>query len=180
MKFLISLSIMLGIAAMTGCAQSPLSPKGDAIFYALQADSMMNTWRYECSTVSSRAEFEADVARAEWWRRNKETVQAADYGLGYNVLAISDDRVSTGARMAMGMTLEIQQRSEALVNEKLNNTSDKEALCIKVLGQYREGTWDIKGPEEMEDLLMKMKQESNNNQEALEVRRGMIEKATGV
>jgi len=163
----------------SGCAQTQLSPKGDAIFYALQADTMMNTWRYECAEVSSRANYTAQAARTDWWRRNGELVKGADFGLAYNMVTVTDTRQDTGARVAMALTWEVQERAQALVTEKLNKASDKEALCLEILGEYRQGDWDIKGSEEMRQALMSMKEDAKTSEDVLALRRGMIEKATG-
>ena len=174
--------LFLSLAAalvMTGCAQSQLSPEGDAIFYALQADTMMNMWGRECGEVSGRANYVAESARADWWRRNGEFVKGADFGLAYNMVTVTDERVETGARMAMAMTWEVQKRAENTVVKRLDGASDKEKLCLKVLGEYSKGKWDIEGSEEMQSTLLDLKSMSVERKDDFDLRRGMIETSTG-
>jgi len=174
------LLLTAGLAGLvTGCAQSPLSPKGEAVFYALQADTMMNTWRYECAEVSSKANYVSQVARNEWWNRNGSLVEGADFGLAYNLVTVTDTRVDTGARVAMGLTFEVQERAQTLVREKLKKASDKEALCVEVLSDYRSGKWDLNGSEEIRGALERMKLESVAEWSEYNVRRGIVEKASG-
>ena len=164
---------------MTGCAQSQLSPEGDAIFYALQADTMMNMWRRECGEVSGRASHVAENARTDWWRRNGELVKGADFGLAYNMVVVADERVETGARVAMAMTWEVQKRAENTVLKRLDSASDKEKLCLKILNEYSKGKWDIKGSEEMESTLLELKNMSTEREDDFDIRRGMVEINTG-
>lgn len=171
--------MLVAAAFMGGCAQTPqLSPKGDAIFYALQADTMMNTWRYECAQVSSRANYLAESARTDWWRRNGNLVEAADFGLAYNMITVTDKRQDTGARLAMALTWEVQERANTLVTKKLEGSDDKDALCNKVLSDYRKGDWDIKGSEEIQSALQSLKQQSVEQQDDFEMKRGSIEANT--
>jgi hypothetical protein len=172
-------SVVAASVALTGCATNSLSPKGDAVFYALQADAMMNTWRYECAAVSARANYAADAARADWWQRNKATVEAADFGLAYNLVAVTDTRLDTGARLAMSLTQEVQERAEQTVNKKLDEASDKEALCLEVLGQYQAGKWDIKGSDEIQGALWSLKASAERNKERYRQRKGMVDTAAG-
>lgn len=171
---------LLAAAFIGGCAQTPqLSAKGDAIFYALQADTMMNTWRYECAKVSSRANYLAESARTDWWRRNGNLVEAADFGLAYNLVTVTDTRQDTGARVAMALTWEVQERATELVSKKLNSAEDKDALCAKILADYRKGDWDIKGSEAIQTALQSMKQQANTDREDYDLKRGRIEAKTG-
>lgn len=171
--------MLISAAFMGGCAQAPqLSPKGDAIFYALQADTMMNTWRYECAQVSSRTNYLAESARADWWRRNGNLVEAADFGLAYNMVTVTDERQDTGARVAMALTWEVQERAAALVTKKLSSTDDKDAMCAKILADYRKGDWDIKGSEEIQIALKSMKAQSIEQRDDYDLKRGRIEAKT--
>lgn len=171
--------MLISAVAIGGCAQAPqLSPKGDAIFYALQADTMMNTWRYECGQVSSRANYLAESARTDWWRRNGSLVEAADFGLAYNMVTVTDTRQDTGARLAMALTWEVQERANALVDKKLSNADDKDALCNQILSDYRQGSWDIKGSEEIQAALQSMKKASVEQRDDYDLKRGRIEAKT--
>ncbi len=172
-------SVFAVAAFLTGCASNQLSPKGDAIFYALQADTMMNTWRYECAAVSGRANYAAETARADWWQRNGDAVEAADFGLAYNLITVTDTRLDTGARVAMGLTWEVQERAVQTVRNKLDGASDKEALCVKVLGEYQSGEWDIKGSEEIQQALVSLEATAASEQDTYRERKGMVETATG-
>lgn len=172
-------SLLLATLFLTGCASSQLSPKGDAIFYALQADTMMNTWRYECAQVSGRANYAAEAARADWWQRNGDKVEAADFGLAYNLVTVTDTRIDTGARVAMGLTMEVQERAMTTVRNKLEGTSDKESLCVDTLEDYREGKWDIKGSEEIEAALESLEKTAVADREDFKLRKSMVETATG-
>lgn len=175
-KFIV---ILIAVAFMGGCAQAPqLSPKGDAIFYALQADTMMNTWRYECAQVSSRANYLAESARTDWWRRNGKLVEGADFGLAYNMVSVTDTRQDTGARLAMALTWEVQERAAALVTKKLESSDDKDALCTQILSDYRNGGWDIKGSEAIQAALKSMQKQSLKQRDDYDLKRGRIEAAT--
>ena len=178
MKKLILIS--LAVLWVTGCAQQPLSKKGTVAFNVLQADAMMNTWRYECSQVSSRARQVSETTRDAWWGRNGDKVRSADFGLAYNIMGVSDERVSTGARMAMGLTWEVQERATRTVQDKLEGTSDKEGLCLKIMSQYRNGDWDIKGSEEMNQMLAAMRNDAGAQAEDRRIRESMIKASTGV
>jgi len=173
------LSMVAAATFLTGCASNQLSPKGDAIFYALQADTMMNTWRYECAAVSGRANYAAETARADWWQRNGDAVEAADFGLAYNLITVTDTRLDTGARVAMGLTWEVQERAVQTVRNKLEGASDKEALCVKILGEYQAGEWDIKGSEEIQQALSSLEATAAKEQGTYRERKGMVETSTG-
>ena len=174
--------ILLSLSAMlaTGCAQTQLSEKGTVAFDVLQADAMMNTWRYECAQVSSRARQVSEVTRDEWWARNGEKVRSADFGLAYNIMGVTDERVSTGARMAMAVTWEVQNRANTTVRDKLESSSDKEALCLKIMSQYSDGDWDIRGSEEMNQMLVAMRNDASARAMDQKVRESMVKAATGV
>ena len=178
MKKLILLSLTALLA--TGCAQNQLSEKGTVAFDVLQADAMMNTWRYECSQVSSRARQVAETTRDEWWGRNSDKVRSADFGLASNIMGVSDERISTGARMAMGVTWEIQERAVNTVRAKIEDSSDKEGLCLKIMSQYRNGDWDIRGSEEMNEMLASMRNNASAQSADKKVRESMIKASTGV
>ncbi len=173
------LSMVAAATFLTGCASNQLSPKGDAIFYALQADTMMNTWRYECAAVSGRANYAAETARADWWQRNGDAVEAADFGLAYNLITVTDTRLDTGARVAMGLTWEVQERAVQTVRNKLEGASDKEDLCVKILGEYQAGEWDIKGSEEIQQALSSLEATAAKEQDTYRERKGMVETSTG-
>lgn len=173
------LPLAIVLLFLTGCATSSLSTKGDAVVYALQADAVMNTWRYECTRVSSRTRIAAESARSAWWQRNRELVEAADFGLAYNILAVTDSRVDSGARLAMSLVQEVQGGASKDVGDKLTSTVDKESLCLEVLEDYEIGERDIEGSEEIQRALSELRVSAERNQERYRQRKGMVDVAAG-
>lgn len=172
---------IVAVFLMQGCAQKPLSPKGEAVFYALQADTMLRTWVSQCRDVSPRARQAGLTARNNWWERNGPFVEGADFGLAYNIVTVTDTRAETGARLAMAMTWEVTERAEETVTklmEKAGDDEGREELCIKILGQYNQGKWDLHGSDETYNELVTLQRRSVNDAEKLDLRRGMVELKT--
>lgn len=162
---------------VASCSQSPvipLSEKNSVIYDALYADALMNTWRYQCSEVSTRTHYAAREARAAWWQRNGEYIKSADFGLSYNIVTVTDDRIETGARLAMAMMWDIRTRSSKAVSDSLANKSNKETICLNTLEEYKKGKKDISANPQMSALLSDLKRYSQENQQDMDLRRAKI------
>lgn len=177
--FISRAAVAAGLLTLVGCASSPLSPKGDAIYDALQADTRMRTWADSCSEVSARAEKAADVARTAWWRRNGNLVESADYGLAWDMVTVTDKRQHTGARVAMALTWGVVETAEAEVNAALASTSNRESVCLSELDRYKAGDYDLSDRETTYQQLLELQHFKDMKGDALMLRKASIERQTG-
>ncbi|MAK92138.1 MAG: hypothetical protein CMI03_01055 [Oceanospirillaceae bacterium] len=170
------LAAMLGLH---GCASSPLSPTGEAVYYALQTDTTLRAWADACSDVSARAGQAAFTAEKNWWKRNGAMVEGADFGLAYDIINVTDTRVETGARVAMALTWQVVETAEAEVNDMLASASNKEDLCLRVLDQYNEGQRDLRGDDKVYQSLVDLQRRSQQQGEDLEIKRAAVSVEAG-
>lgn len=178
-KILISwLLVTCLVACSSKPTMIPLSGKNEVIYNTLYADAMMNTWRYECSQVSTRSNYLSQEARTSWWQRNGELVKSADFGLAYNIVTVTDSRADTGAKLAMSIMWDIRSKSQQAVADKLSGKSNQEAICLDILNNYKKGKWDIKGDQETQSLLNGMKAYAEENKNKMDLRRAMISSST--
>ncbi|KZZ51068.1 hypothetical protein A3759_00295 [Thalassolituus sp. HI0120] len=176
MRFIISMFLLsLGLV---GCSSNPLSPTGEAVYYALQTDTSLRSWVDACYDVSSETKQEALRTQRNWWKRNGAFVEGADFGLAYNIIKVTDDRAETGARMAMALTWQVVETAEQEVNELMTGASDKEDLCLRVLERYNEGEMDLRGNEELYQGLVKLQRRAQSQGKDLAMKRASIEKRT--
>ena len=158
--------LILGVLALTLAACSGVSrtPDEQAISYALVNDVAVRKLTDECSNVSIQAKQAAWRGYRSWWKRNKTLVEAADYGLSYNLVTLTNDRLETGARYAMGLTFDIVAEAEQRVAELLEG-GNKEETCMDVMGEYRDGGMDLREDEEMYAHLVRIQQAAENQGE---------------
>ncbi|MCH2039273.1 MAG: hypothetical protein MK185_01385 [Saccharospirillaceae bacterium] len=176
MRFIISMFLLsLGLV---GCSSNPLSPTGEAVYYALQTDTSLRSWVDACYDVSSETKQEALRTQRNWWKRNGAFVEGADFGLAYDIIKVTDDRAETGARMAMALTWQVVETAEQEVNELMTGASDKEDLCLRVLERYNEGEMDLRGNEELYQGLVKLQRRAQSQGKDLAMKRASIEKRT--
>src|SRR5690554_8062217 len=106
------LALFMASAFLLGCSSTPLSLKGEAVYYALETDTLLRTWEESCKEVNLDVKQKALLTRQNWWQRNGTFVEAADFGLAYDMIQISGDRPETGARLALAVTWDIVENAE--------------------------------------------------------------------
>lgn len=150
--------------SLAACSGVNRTPDEQAIAYALVNDVAVRKLTDECSNVSIQAKQAAWRGYRSWWKRNKTLVEAADYGLSYNLVTLTNDRIETGARYAMGLTFDIVAEAEQRVGELLEG-GNKEETCLDVMGEYRDGSMDLREDEEMYEHLVRIQQAAESNAE---------------
>lgn len=129
---------------LVGCSSAPtvVSPVGLAAYETLAADTQLRYWVDACQKQNSTLRQQAQSTYQSWWQRNASYIEAADFGLAYGILRVTEDRVDTGARLAMGMTWNMTEQAELdLVRRFVPENADK--ICSEVLTQYQRGDFDI-------------------------------------
>ncbi|MFK4752155.1 hypothetical protein [Oceanobacter antarcticus] len=167
------------LAGLSGCASSPLSAKGDAIYDALALDTRLRTWADSCSKVSYKADKAAQLARQNWWSRNGNLVESADYGLAYDLVTVTDTRQPTGARLAMALTWGIVESAEQEVNAALANNAERESSCLQVLEEFDRGDLDLADREATYKALLELQHHKDMQGDALLLKQAAVEKQTG-
>src|SRR5690554_7057864 len=71
------LALFMASAFLLGCSSTPLSPKGEAVYYALETDTLLRTWEESCKEVNLDVKQKALLTRQNWWQRNGTFVEAA-------------------------------------------------------------------------------------------------------
>ncbi len=150
--------IILSLLALAACSGVSRAPQEKAISYALVSDVAVRKLTDQCSKVSVAAKQAALRGYRSWWKRNGNLVEAADYGLSYNLVTLTNDRQETGARYAMGLTFDIVSEAEQRVADLLSD-GDKEDTCLSMMSEYRDGEMDLSEDSELFELLVKLQQE---------------------
>ncbi len=166
--------IGLCLLALAACSGVSRTPQEQAISYALVSDVIVRKLTDECGKVSVTAKQAAWRGYRSWWKRNGNLVEAADYGLSYNLVTLTDDRQETGARYAMGLTFDIVAEAEQRVAELLHN-GDKEETCLDVMADYRDGEMDLGEETNLYELLVGLQQEQETKGTDLALRISRIE-----
>lgn len=162
---------------LTACSGVSRTPQEQAISYALVNDVTVRQLTDQCSNVSIAAKQSAWRGYRSWWTRNGNLVEAADYGLSYNLVTLTDDRQETGARLAMGLTFDIVAQAQQQV-DKLLNVSDKEEACIDIMSEYRDGKMDLREDQNLYPLLVTLQQQQQQQGEDLFLKIATIEDKT--
>ena len=152
------LILILSVFNLAACSGVSRTPDEQAISYALVNDVVVRKLTEECSRVSVTAKQAAWRGYRSWWKRNGSLVEAADYGLSYNLVTLTGDRLETGARYAMGLTFDIVAEAEQQVAELLEG-GDKEDTCLDIMGNYRDGELDLREDTNLYGLLVNLQQE---------------------
>ena len=171
MKQLLIIMMVLGLAACSGVERTP---QEQAINYALVNDVTVRKLTDACGKVSVSASQAAWRGYRSWWKRNGNLVEAADYGLSYNLVTLTNDRLETGARYAMGLTFDIVAEAEQRVADLLAG-SNKEDACLEVMSEYRDGSMDLQEDDEMYGLLVKLQHQQENKGQDLALKISKIE-----
>lgn len=166
--------ILIAALALVGCSGIDRTPDEQAISYALVNDVTVRKLKDQCAQVSQSANQAAWRGYRSWWKRNGNLVEAADYGLSYNLVTLTDNRLETGARYAMGLTFDIVAEAEQRVAELLDG-GNKESTCIDVMAEYQDGSMDLREDGEMYDLLVNLQQKQGRNGEDLALKISKIE-----
>ncbi|MFC3679648.1 hypothetical protein [Bacterioplanoides pacificum] len=174
-----ALAVLLTCIGLAGCSSNPLSPTGEAIYYALQTDTSLRSWVDACTGVSSEAKQQALMTQKNWWKRNGAFVESADFGLAYDLVTVTDERAETGARLAMALTWQVVETAEQEVQELMQNTSDREQLCRGIMTQYSEGERDLRGNESLYNNLVALQRRSQSQGKELALKKASVEQRTG-
>lgn len=154
-------AVIISLAALLGaCANVKKTPEADAISYALVHDVTLRKLADRCSNVSTSAKQASWRSLNSWWKRNGSLVEAADYGLTYNMVSLSGDRLETGARYAMGLTFDIVSMADQEVASLLGSRPS-EGMCKDLMESYRSGEKDIREGSEHYSELVKLQQQSD-------------------
>lgn len=159
---------------LSACSTVTRTPQEQAISYALVNDVSVRKLTDECSNVSIAAKQAAWRGYRSWWTRNGNLVEAADYGLSYNLVTLTDDRIETGARLAMGLTFDIVAQAQQNV-DKLLDVGDKEGACIDIMSEYRDGKMDLREDQNLYPMLVTLQQQQQQNGEDLILKIATIE-----
>ena len=170
--------LILCIVTIAACSGVSRSPQEKAINYALVNDVVVRKLADECSKVSVTAKQAAWRGYKSWWKRNGNLVEAADYGLSYNLVTLTGDRLETGARYAMGLTFDIVVEAERRV-EQLMSDGDREETCVDVMGEYRDGAMDLREDSDLYDFLVGLQQSQELEGDDLLLKSSQIETKRG-
>ncbi|NVK37647.1 MAG: hypothetical protein HWE18_06970 [Gammaproteobacteria bacterium] len=168
------LIISICLLSLAACSGVSRTPDEKAISYALVEDVTVRKLTDECSQLSVTAKQAAWRGYRSWWKRNGSLVEAADYGLSYNLVTLTDSRQETGARYAMGLTFDIVAEAEQRVAELLSD-GDKTAACMDIMAEYRDGSMDLREDSNLYPLLVKLQEKHDAQGQDLYVKMGEIE-----
>lgn len=168
------LILIVCVCALSACSGVSRTPDEQAISYALVEDVTLRKLTDECSNLSVTAKQAAWRGYRSWWKRNGNLVEAADYGLSYNLVTLTDSRQETGARYAMGLTFDIVAEAEQRVAELFEGT-DKTETCLNIMGEYRDGSMDLREDSNLYPILVKLQQQSDAQGEDLYLKMSKIE-----
>lgn len=171
--------LMASMAVLQGCSSNPLSKTGEAVYYALQTETTLRAWVDACSDVSAETRQAAYTAKQNWWKRNGAFVESADFGLGYDIIYVTEERAETGARLAMALTWQVVETAESEVNNLLADSGNRQDLCLRVLNQYNKGDKDLHGNDELYNSLVDLQRRSERNGKDLDMKRASVQAATG-
>lgn len=172
---MIRLITLCCILSLCACASNTRSPDENAIMYAMVKDVTLRKISDECSKLSAGLEQTAWRTRKEWWKRNGPLVEAADYGLTYNLISLTGDRQETGAVYAMGLTFDIVQRADEETAQLLGD--DKKEDCRDAMESFSNGDNDLQRNQELYPLLVNLqRQKSDGGENALLLKKAQVEK----
>src|SRR5690554_7912109 len=103
---------------------------------------MLLTWEESCKDINIDVNQKALLTRHNWWQRNGAFVEAADFGLAYDMIQISGDRPETGARLALAVTWDIVENADQTVEKQLAK-GDAAATCAEVMESFSKGNYDL-------------------------------------
>lgn len=166
--------LILCVLMISACSSSNRTPDEQAISYALVEDVTVRKLTDACSNINVTAKQAAWRGYRSWWKRNGSLVEAADYGLSYNLVTLADSRQETRARLAMGLTFDIVSEAEQRVEELLKG-GDKTEICIDVMGEYLDGSMDLREDSNLYPLLVKLQQKNDVKGQDLYIKMSEIE-----
>jgi hypothetical protein len=147
------MSVLL-LSLLVGCASTPKSSTGQAVYYALKTDVQLRLWVEQCQGMSGKAKQIALQAKGNWWRRNGAFVEGADFGLTREIMLVSDDRDVSGANLALGITTQVVEDAEAEMKRLLEASGNQEKLCVNMLSKFNEGDFDLRDNNQFYPVLV--------------------------
>ncbi len=165
------------LAFLQGCSSNPLSPTGEAVYYALEKDTHLRMWSDACQDVSPDLRQSALMAQQNWWQRNGTFVEGADFGLAYDLVQVSDTRTETGARLAMALTWNIVAEAEADIKKRLQG--DTAEVCRKELAEYNNGARDLRENDRLYRELVTLQQRLQREGTDLNLKRASVAQRSG-
>jgi hypothetical protein len=163
-----ALMSVLSLSLLVGCASTPQSSTGQAVYYALQTDVQLRLWVEHCQGMSGKAKQIAWQAKSNWWRRNGAFVEGADFGLTREIMLVSGDRDVTGANLALGITTQVVEDAEAEMKLLLEGSSNQEKLCVNMLSKFNDGDYDLRDNNQFYSTLVDLQRRAQRDGKDLE------------
>jgi hypothetical protein len=156
------------LSLLVGCASTPPSSTGQAVYYALQTDVQLRLWVEHCQGMSGKAKQIAWQAKSNWWRRNGVFVEGADFGLTREIMLVSGDRDVSGANLALGITTQVVENAEAEMKRLLKGSSNQEKLCVSMLSKFNDGDYDLRDNNQFYPILVGLQRRAQQEGKDLE------------
>ena len=133
--------LLLVVALFTACSSVP--PQTQAIHKALTTNLALRSATVKCVGLANATERQVKQKYSSWWQRNRQFVQAADYGLlKLNWDASQPATEEQHAVLGMQQLELLMLDSQAQLAEWLGaEASDKS--CLKLFDQVGEGDLDL-------------------------------------
>jgi len=163
---------------MVACSGTARKPQEQAIFQTLVKDVTFRKLADQCNGVSKKSEQQVWRAQKEWWKRNGDFVEAADYGFSYNLINLTGERQETGARYAMALSYDIVHEAESQAKESTENGLSEES-CIELMSAYREGKMDLSENKDLYALLLNLVQQKKTLGKDLQLQQSRLEVKKG-
>lgn len=173
-----SLCLIAIAAFLQGCSSNPLSTTGEAIYDALEANIQLRTWADQCEALSPELKRTALLTKKNWWQRNSAFVEAADFGLSYELIHVFDTRTDESARLAMAVTWNLVLEAETTVKQALAK-GHQVKVCEQALKDYELGKFDLGGKSKWHQELVELQQRKQTNGEDLAIKQASVAAATG-
>ena len=170
------LMLLLASSLLFGCSSTPsATTKGQAVYYALAADTLSRTWEESCKAVNLDVRQKATLTRQQWWERNGAFVEAADFGLAYGIIKISDERIETGARLALAVTWDIVENADKKVADRLAK-GNAAATCAEVIEAYGNGQYDLIDNKKYYKQLVELQSLQQLKEEDVKLKQASVER----
>ena len=173
-----SLGFVVLVLLFQGCSSQQLSPTGEAIYDALGANMQLREWAEQCEVLSPELKRTALLAKKNWWQRNGTFVEAADFGLSYELIHVFDQRTDEGARLAMAVTWNLVLDAELAVKQRLASGHHVK-VCEQVLKDYELGKFDLGSKSQWHRELVELQQRKQAHGEDLAVKQASMAVKTG-
>ncbi len=153
------LFLLVGFS-LTACSSLP--PQTQAIHTALTTNLALRSAADQCSAVDTNTQRIATEQYAQWWQRNQQWVQAADYGLlKMNWEASQKATQEQHAVIGMQMLEMLHYDSELQKTEWLGQQAD-EKKCSELFSLVESGKIDLARKDQDSNVLETLYQERQN------------------